>query len=321
MKASLRFAALFLALALWSAAHAQDRWPTKPIRMVVPFTPGAASDVLGRIVGQRLSEVWGQQIVIDNRPGAGGMLGIALVAKSPPDGHTLLFPGTVFVTNAALQPSLPYDPLRDFAGVTQLGFSATMLVAAPALGVKSVKDLVALAQAQPGKLIYGSGGAGGATHLHGERFRVATGIKVVHVGFKGIPEALVQILGGRVHYAFSGFANTLPFVRDGRLLALAVLLPQRSPLLPDVPAMKEALPAYERHESYALIAPARTPPAILNRISKDVARVLALPDVGEKLQAMGFVAAPTTPREHDEILRAQIEGLARLAREAGLKPN
>lgn len=300
-------------------AWAQQKYPTKPVRIVVPFSAGAGTDIVARLIGPKMSEGWAQPVVVDNRTGGGGTLAAALVAKAAPDGHTLLFPGTSFVTSAAVLPNLPYDPLKDFAGVTQIGFPAGALVVAPTLGVKSVEELIALAKAQPGKLIFGSGGAGSPTHLNGERFKLAAGIKVVHVGFKGQPEFLVQILGGRVHYAVAGFGPALPFIKEGRLLALAVTTPRRSPLLPEVPAMAEVLPGYERNESFAMLAPAKTPRPILNQISKEVARVLALPDVKERLQAIGFVPVASTPEEHDKILRAQIESLSKLVRDAGLR--
>ncbi|MBI3917381.1 MAG: tripartite tricarboxylate transporter substrate binding protein [Betaproteobacteria bacterium] len=299
--------------------QAQQKFPTKPVRIVVGFSPGAPMDIMARMIGPKMSDAWGQPVLVDNRTGGGGTLAAAIVAKATPDGHTLLFAHTGFGISAALLPKLPYEPLKDFAGVTQLGFPAGALVVAPSLGVKSVKDLIALAQARPGKMIFGSGGAGGGSHLNAERFNLGAGIKAVHVGFKGQPEVLIQILGGRVHYAVAGFGTALPFIKDGRLLALAVLLPRRSPLLPGVPTMVEVLPSYERNESQGMVAPARTPRPILSQISKEVARVLALPDVKERLQAIGFVPAPSTPEEHDKILRAQIESLTKLVVDIGLR--
>ncbi len=189
----------------------------------------------------------------------------------------------------------------------------------PALGVKSVKDFIALAQAKPGQILFSSGGAGSATHINAERFRFAAGIKAVHVGFKGTPDALIEVLAGRVHYCMVGLGSALPFIRDGRLLALAVSTPQRSPLLPDVPAMAEVLPGFGRDGSHSLFAPAGTPRPILNKVSKEVARIFDLPDVKERLQAMGFHLAPSTPEEHDRILRDQIETFSQVARLVGLK--
>ncbi len=300
-------------------AQAQPKFPTKPVRIVAPTSAGSQTDTLARMIGSKMSESWGQPVVVENRPGGGTTIGANVVAKAAPDGYTLLLAPAAFVTNAALQPNLPYDPLRDFAGVTQIGFSIPVLIVAPALGVKSVKDLIGLSQAKPGKILFGSAGAGGTAHLNGERFRLAAGIKVVHVGFKGQPEALIEVLAGRVHYAVLALGVVQPFIKDGRLLALAVFLPQRSPVMPEVPAIVEVLPRVDKGESVAILAPAKTPRPILDQISKEVARILALPDVTGRLHAIGFVPAPSTPEEQDKIRRAQIEALSRVVRGAGLR--
>jgi tripartite-type tricarboxylate transporter receptor subunit TctC len=302
-------------------AEAQAKFPTKPVRIVVPSSPGSAPDILTRMFAARMSEGWGQPVVVENRPGASGTIGAAQVAKASPDGYTLLFATTGFAPSAALQRSLPYDPTKDFAGITQLVIPTGVLIVAPALGVKSVKELVALAQAKPGKVLFASGGAGGATHLSGERMRLAAGINVVHVGFKGTPEAAIEVLAGRVHYAILGMAVVLPFIKDGRLLALAVNTPQRSPILPEVPALVETLPEFRRPESTpGFLAPAGTPRPILKQISNELARILDLPDIKERLAGMGFTPAPTTPEEHDRIVREQIAILSRLVIDAGLRP-
>ena len=300
-------------------AQAQQKFPVKPVRLVVPFSPGSQSDVLARVIGPKLSETWAQPVLVETRTGAGGTIAAALVAKATPDGHTLLVSSTAFVISAALQPSLPYEPLKDFVGVTQLGYSTSALVVAPSLGVRSVKELIALAQAKPGQVLFSSSGAGGGSHMLGERFRFAAGIKVQHVGFKGAADAVLEVMAGRVHFCIQSLAAGLAFIRDGRLLALAVVTPQRSPLLPDVPAMAEVLPGYERDGSFPLLAPSGTPRAVRNQISADVARVFDLPDIKERLQGMGFVPAPTTPEEHDRILRAQIAAFTKIAAATGLR--
>ena len=179
-------------------------FPNKPIRLVVPFSPGGGTDTLARIIAQRMSETWGQSVVIENRTGAGGTIGAAIVAKATPDGHTLLVSSPGFAISAALHPNLPYDPLKDFVGVTQLGFSKSTLVVPPTLGVKSVKDFIEYARARPGKIFFSSGGAGSSTHINGERFRLATGIKAVHVAFKGSSDAALEVIAGRVHYVITG---------------------------------------------------------------------------------------------------------------------
>jgi tripartite-type tricarboxylate transporter receptor subunit TctC len=301
--------------------QAQQNYPGKPIRVVISSTAGSQPDSIARMLGQKMSESWGQPVVVDNRPGAGGVLAASPVARAAPDGHTLLYALPNFSISVALQPSLPYDPLKDFSGITQIGFTTNVLVVAPALGVKSVNDFIALARNQPGKLIFGTSPTGSAAHLSGARFNVVAGIKTVHVAFKGGPEATIEVLAGRIHYHIGTLGVLLPFIRDGRLLALAVASPQRSPALPDVPALGEMLAEFKRPEtSHALLAPAGTPRPVLNQISKEIARILDLPDVKERLQGIGYVSAPSTPEECNKILRAQIETLSRLVRDAGLRP-
>lgn len=294
-------------------------FPAKPVRLVVGLGAGAQTDTIARLIGQKLSESWGQPVVIENRTGAGGVLAASMVAKATPDGHTLLLL-TSFAISAALSTNLPYDPLKDFAGVAQVGFTTQALAAAPAWGVKSVKELIALAQSQPGKILYASGAAGLASHLNGEKFRLAAGIKVVNVAFKGGADVVIETLAGRTQYCFAGLAPVLPFIRDGRLLALAVNTPHRSPVLPDVPTLGETLLEFRKPESSSgMLAPAHTPRPILNQISKEIARVLNLPDVKERLQAIGLTPAPSTPDEYDKILREQITALSKLVRDAGLR--
>ena len=300
-------------------AQTLQAYPAKPVRIVVGFSAGSTTDITARMMGSKLGEHWGQPVVVENRPGASGVLAANMVAKSVPDGYTLLLVSSAFAITAASQSSLPYDPLKDFAGVTQIGFPTAALVVAPALGVKSVKEFIAMAQDRPGKLLFGSAGAGSSTHINAERFGLAAGVKALHVGFKGQPEFIIEILAGRIQYGIAGLGPALPFIKDGRLLPLAVVTPQRSPMLPDVPAMAEILPGYERDGSHAVLAPAGTPRPILHQIGKDVARVLDLADVKERMQFMTFISAPTTPEEYDRILRAQIEAFSRVVRVTGLR--
>lgn len=296
----------------------QQKFPSKPIRLAVGYAPGAQVDASARLIGQKVSENWGHAVVVDNRPGASGTLAANMVAKAAPDGHTLLLAGTNFAYSAAMQPSLPYDRLKDFAGISPIGLGAQVLVMAPALGVKSVKDLIALAKAQPGKIIFSSGPTGSGSHLSGARFNVAAGIKVVHVAFQ--TGSLIETMAGRTHYSMGILPAALTFIKEGKLLALAVNTPQRSPVLPDVPALAETLPEFQRHgASGGLLAPARTPRPILNQISKEVARILNLPDIKERLHTIGFVSASSTPEEHDKIMREEIESLSRLIKDAGLR--
>ena len=303
------------------AARAQSQFPTKPLRVVVSSTAGSQPDSLARLIAQKMSEHWGQPVVVDNRPGAQGALAGTPVAKATPDGHTLLYALPNFTIGAALQPDLPYNPLRDFAPISQIGFGTNVLVVNPALGPKSVGEFIALARAQPGKFIFGSSPTGSAAHLSGARFNVVAGIKSVHVAFKGGPEATIEVLAGRIHFHIGTMGVLLPFVKDGKLVALAVLSPERAPALPDVPALGESLAEFRRPEtSHGLLAPAGTPRAVVSAISKEVARVLGLPDVRERTLAISYVVEPTSPEEYSKILRGQIQTLANVVRDAGLRP-
>lgn len=302
-------------------AQAQQNFPSKAIRLVASTTAGGQPDAVARMIAQKMSEHWGRPVVMDNRPGAGGVLAASLVAKAAPDGHTLLYTLPNFAISAVLQPNLPFDPLKDFAGVSQIGMSTNVLIVAPALGVKSVKELIALAKAQPGKLIFGSGATGTAGHLSGARFGLIAGIRVVHVAFKGGPDATIEVLAGRSHYTIATMGVALPFIQDGKLLALAVTSPQRAPVLPGVPALAETQSEFARPEtSHGLLAPAGTPRPVLNQISKEIARILDLPDIRERLQGIAYVYAPSTPEAYDKILRAQIDTVSKLVRDAGLRP-
>jgi tripartite-type tricarboxylate transporter receptor subunit TctC len=299
-------------------AHAQQKnYPNKPIRWVT-VGAGSQNDLIARIVSPKLSEIWGQPIVIENRTGAGGAFAASTVAKAAPDGYTLLMLSSQFSIGAAVHKNLPYDPLKDFSGVTQVGFSTTLLIVSPSLGVKSAKDFIAYAQARPGQIFFSSSGAGSGTHMNGERFRLAAGIKAVHVAFKSSAEATLEVIAGRTQYCMCPMGPPLPFIKNGQLVALAVANPQRSPVLPDVPTMAEVIPGYERDGSFGLLAPAGTPRPILNQISRDVGRVLLMPEVKDRLQAMGFEPVPTTPEEFDKIVRADIATFTKVGKQVGL---
>jgi len=309
-----------IVIAAYGVAHAQEKFPTKPIRLVVPNAAGGWPDAPARKIGQKMSESWKQAVVVENRVGGSGTLAALQVLKAAPDGYTILWSGATFVISAALQDNLPYEPFKDFIGITRTGFGAFVLVAAPALGIKTVSELIALARAQPGKVVYSSNPVGTGTHLTGARFNQLAGIKVVAVAFKGAQEAMIQLLGGRAHYAVVTLPTGLPLIKDGRLLALAVNTPQRSPVLPDVPALAETLPEFKRPEaSGGLLVPAATPRTILNQISKEYARIVDLPDIREWLNNNGYVPAPTTPEEFGRILREQVDTLSKLAKDTGLK--
>jgi tripartite-type tricarboxylate transporter receptor subunit TctC len=306
-------------LAIPVALEAQT-FPTRPIRIVVPFSPGGGTDTVARIISQKIGESWGQAMVIENRTGAGGTIGTALVAKATPDGHTLLVSSSAFAINAAMNRDLPFDPLKDFSGVTRIGYSKSMLVVTPTIGVRSLKDFIEYARARPGKIFFSSGGAGSSTHLNAERFRLAAGIKPVHVAFKGSADATLEVVAGRCHYVVTGLISTLSYIRDGKLVALAVITPERSSLLPDVPTVAETLPGYKRDGSHVMLAPAGTPRPVLERISSEVRRIFDLPDVKERLGNFDYLLVPSTPAEMDKILRADIQTFSEVIAQAGLRP-
>ena len=299
--------------------QAQQKYPVKPIRLVLAFGPGSATDIMSRLIATHISETWGQPIVYENRVGAGGSLAAAIVAKATPDGYTLLGTSAAFPITAALRTDLTYDSTKDFAGVSEIGYGTGVIIASPSLGVKSVAELVALAQAKPGFLLFGTAGAGSGTHMSAERFKFAAGIKAQHVAFKGQPEFIIELMAGRVHFASSGLTVALPFIRDGKLTALVVNRPDRSPLLPDVPSIPEVVPGWGRDGALAWLAPAGTPLEIRDRISEAMRRALAQPDVKDRLDKLGFQATPTTPQEHEKNLRADIAAFTKIGRQIGLR--
>lgn len=300
-------------------ASAQGLFPTKPLRMIVPSSAGGTQDTLARLVGGKLGDVLRQPVIVENRPGAGGMIGASIVAKAAPDGYTLLLGGPGFAVNAGVRENLPYDPLKDFRGVAQIGYSTTVLVASTALGVKSVKELIAYGHAHPGKLLFGSSGGGSATFMNAERFRMAAGLQAKHVGFKGQPEFLLEIAATRVHYGVGGLGPSLSFIKSGQLVPLAVTTLKRAPLLPDVPTAAEVLPGWGRDGSQGVLAPAPTPRAIVHQINKEVSRMLDTSEVRGKLFGVDFNILTSTPEQYDKMLRADIATFTRIAREAGLR--
>ena len=320
-----RIGVVALALALstltsWPALG-QQKFPTKPVRFVVGFSAGSATDITARVIGPKLSDIWGQPVIIENRSGAGGRLATEMVARATPDGHTLLLTSSSFAITAVLEKNLPYDPLGDLRGVAQIGTTTGILAVAPSLGVKSAGELVALAKAKPGTILFGSAGTGSGVHFTTERFNMVAGIKVVHVPYKGQPEMILDIVTGRIQYGIPGLGSSLTFIKDGRLLPLAVATAKRSPLLPNVPTLAEVLPGFERDAAHGVLAPARTSRPIVQQISRDIARVLDMPDVKERMQSIAFEIAPTSPEEYDRILHSQIELFTKIAKAVGLIGN
>ena len=301
-------------------AFAAAQYPDRPIKFIVPFTAGSGTDIVARTVGESMSRSMGQPIVVENRPGAGGTLGAAQVAKSPPDGYTLLIHSAGHVANASMYASLPYDTLKDFAGVTPLASLPNVLIVAPSKGYKSLQDLVDNARANRGKLNYGSAGIGSATHMNAEIFRIAAGFDAVHVPYKGTPEAMTETTAGRIDFFFAPLSSALPLIRDGRLQALAVGTAQRSPVLPQVPTTTEL--GFKQSEYVfwvALLAPAATPKAVIDRLNAEAIKALASPEVKEKLAVLGAEPMPMAPAAFDAFLKAETARMADVVKTAGIK--
>lgn len=303
-----------------ASAQASQNFPIRPIRLLIPFTPGSATDLLARRVALKMADNWGQQVVVDNRPGGGGTLATNLVAKANPDGYTLLVHSIAFAMSAALYPKLPYDSVNDLTPVSQIVVSTSLLVASPTLGVKSVKELIAIAKQKPGYLNYSSAGVGSGTHLNGEQFRFGAGISVVHVPYKGVPEQLIDTQTGRIHYFMSPLVPALPFIRDGRVIPLAVTTARRTPVLPDVPTMAEAaIPGYEFQSWFGFFAPAKTPRPVVEKISREVARIVDLPDIKTQMANQGEEPRGTSPAEFDKFVRAEIDKYKALVKRANIR--
>jgi tripartite-type tricarboxylate transporter receptor subunit TctC len=318
-KKSMRLLIVALALGLANTAHAQT-WPEKPVHIIVAFTPGSATDIIARSVSNELSARLGQPVIVENRPGAGGTIAAAQVAKAAPDGYTLLVNSSGHTVNPWIYPSLPYDTAKDLRGVSIMARQPNVLVVSPTRGWTTVGDLVKAAKAAPGKMAFASAGVGSATHMNGEKFKVAAGIDVLHVPYKGTPEALNDVMGGRVDYFFSPVVSALSIVNDKRLQALAVGSPARASVLPDVPTTEEAGYKGSAYNYWAgLLAPAGTPPRVIERLNKELVAALALPEVKERLAKIGADPAPTTPAEFDALVVRELAENGELVKAAGIK--
>lgn len=295
-------------------------FPSRPVRIIVPFTPGGQPDIFTRLIGPRLVESFKQQVVVDNRPGAGGMIGSRIVADAAPDGHTLLSISGAHTIGPFVR-KVPYNTQRDFAGVTVSYNAAYLLVVPPSFGAKTVKDLIALAKSKPGQLNFASAGTGSGTHFAGEMFKHSAGIDVVHVPFRGIPESLNDVIAGRVQFFMAPLGSSANLVRDGRIRALGVTTAKRIPVLPDVPTIAESgLPGFQWDSWGAIFAPSKTPRAIVNKWNREIRRAVGMPEIQKRLRAIGMEAAPTTPEELDRLVKEQMDIIAKLAKTAGLKP-
>jgi tripartite-type tricarboxylate transporter receptor subunit TctC len=311
--------AALLALPCLAAAQAAD-YPAKAIRLVVPFAPGGSNDIMARIVAQQFTESMKQQVVVDNRGGASGIIGTDIVAKAPPDGYTILMMSLTFAVNPSLYKSLPYRTEKDFTPVTLVASAPLMLVVNPSVPAKSLKDLIAYAKANPGKLNFGSGGPGTTPHLAGEMLKTMAGIQLMHIPYKGGGPALADLIGGQIQLMLENIPSTLPFVKGGKLRALAVSSLKRSALVPDLPTLDEAgLKGYEIVGWNGLFVPAGTPRAIVARVHAETLKALANPAVKERLVGMGADPVGNTPAEFAAFVHAEIGKWAKVVQAAGLK--
>ena len=311
---------LFLAAAaLAGSAYAQD-YPNRPVRMIVPVPPGGSTDALARIIGTKLGESLKQQILVENRPGAGSNIAFGFVAKAPPDGYTILICASQFVVNPGMYAQIPYDPIKDFAPITYIASAPSLLVAHPSVPVKSVKELVALIKANPGKFNYSSPGAGSAQHLAGELFKLNAGVDITHVPFNGAGPALTSVLGAQVQLTFASLPAAYPHTSSNALNALAITSNVRSPAAADVPTFIEAgYPGVESDHLQGLLAPAGTPASIIGRLYNEVVKIIKDPEVEKRLLALGFVPVGNTPGEFAEVIKFQVGKWAKLVKQANIK--
>jgi len=305
------------AAVLVAATSAAQTYPSKTIKIVVPFTAGSATDIMARVVGEKLQAAWGQPVVVENRPGAGGTLGATQVAKGEADGHTLLVVSTGHVVNPVLYSNLQYDTLGDFSGVTPLASLPSVLVVGAGSPYKTVAELIAAARAKPGVLNYASAGVGSATHVNAEKFRANANLQVTHIPFKGTPETIVEVSSGRTDFMFTPVLASIPSIRDNRLRALAVSTSKRSSALPNVPTVAESgLPGFAFDFWIGMLAPAKTPKPVVAKINAEVARILALPEVKERMATLGAEPMPMSPDQFDAYIKEEYTTLGAVMRSA-----
>ena len=309
-----------LAMVLAGMECSAQTYPSGPIRIVVPFTPGGGTDILARMIGQKLTEAWGQPVVVENRAGASGTIGAAVVAKAPPDGQTALITPAAFASNPALYKQLPYNHTRDLAPVSLLASGPLILVVHPSLPVKSIKELIAFCRARPGEINFGSPGAGALPHLAAELFNSMSKIKLVHIPYKGAGAAATDLLAGRIPMYFMNILQSMNYVRNGRLRALGVTTPERSPVAPEIPTIAESgLPGYDMTNWYGLLVPAATPRASVAKLNAEVVRILNLPELKNRLSEDGMVIVGSSPEQFAEFLNRETAKYAKVIETAGIK--
>jgi len=316
------FTAAALALAAFTAtAQTTPGYPVKTVRIIAPFPAGGSSDLVARILGQKLTEMNGQQFIIDNRPGAGGTLGTELAARAPADGYTLSVGNVApLAVNVSLFKKLPYDPLTDFSPIALSATGTTALVVHPSLPVKTVKDMIALARARPGQMNYGSGGSGTPAHLTGELFRHMAKVNIVHVPYKGTGQSVTDLMAGHIQFIFASMPVALPHVKSGRLRGIAVTSEKRSSLAPELPAVAETLPGFQFDSWWGLVAPAKTPADVINKLNGQLLQIVKQPDVRQRFAELGIEPAGSTPQQYAAFIRSEIDKVAKIAKAINLQP-
>jgi tripartite-type tricarboxylate transporter receptor subunit TctC len=313
-------ATLALVASLPAFAQQPADYPSRPIHILVGFTPGGGPDITARWIAQKLGDAWKQQVIVDNRPGAGGTVATGVVARAAPDGYTLLSVSSAHAVAAAIYARLPYETFKELSGITETASSSYVLVVAPSLGVKSLRDLIAAAKARPGQLNFASAGVGSGTHFAGEQLKAMAGIDAVHVPFKGIPESLTETMTGRVQFFMAPMANAINLVREGKLTGLAVSSAKRDVLLPDLPTVSEAgVPGYESILWFGLLTSSGVPRPVVNRLNAAISEILRSSDTYERFAPLGMTPRPTLPEDFDSLIRADVATFSRIAREANIK--
>src|SRR5213594_222324 len=318
MKKLLRCLAL-AAATLVPLASAAQAYPTRPVRLMVPFPPGGATDIIGRLVSAKMQDVWGQPVVVENRPGAGTVVGTDYVAKSAPDGYTLGMVVTAYVINPSLRSDLPYDTLKDLTGVTQVSVQHLVMAANPAFPANSIPELIALAKKEPGKLAYATPGSGTAMHLSVELLKTSSGIDLVHIPYKGGAPAQQDVMSGRVPILMDVLYAVQPLIKSGRIKVLALLSPQRAPESPEYPVVAEAVPGVSALSLVGIVVPGATPRGLIDRISADIAGAVKSSDLTERMKQQGMVPIGSTPDQFDALIRAEIEKWAKVVKVSGAK--
>ena len=308
-----------IVLALAAGTAGAQGYPSKPIRIVVPFSPGAPNDILARVIGQKLTETWNQQVIVENRAGGGTVIGTEIVAKSPPDGYNLLMVSTSHTTNPTLVKKLPFDTLRDLAPVIRVAYSSNVLLAHPSLPARTVKELIALAKNRPGQVVFGSGGNGTSTHLSGEMLCQMAKVKMIHVPYKGAGPANIDLISGQINWMFGNLIPSVPHIRGGRLRALAVTGTTRNAALPDVPTVADTLPGFEATSWYGVSVQGGTPKDVIAKLNQEINRILATSDMHARLAAEGAEAGGGSPEEFGAFFRSEIDKWAKVIRAAGFR--